>query len=162
MSSEQRSANRGLVENFLRQWRKPYGIQTICDMTGVSTKLAEAVVAEWIREGKAVEMEPGIYRVTGNRVVRNSASEWNYVAEVGRMIVEMIRRFPYRSIRSLARDMGVSRTYIQKYLQALVSMGAVSWDGIQYVSVKDVDYNRLGCDIQPLAIRKLRRNYECG
>lgn len=153
--------NRGLVENFLRQWRKPFGIKTICEMTGADRKLVSKVIRESIQDGRVVEMEPGIFRVKQQQV-SNSSATWRYSAEVGHVILKHLQAKAYRNVRALARDMGVSRTYVQKYLAALASLGVVKWDGIQYVAAPTADLSRLGCIVEPMILTKIRRKYECG
>lgn len=154
MSSEQRSVSRGLVDNFLQQWRKPFGVVTICEMAGVSKILAGRVVKEWIDAGNAKEIEPGIYVVCDRSALSIASEKWMYSLDNALLLLSVL---PARSIREAGRKVSRSRQWAFKYLEALVSIGAVIWNGKAYVGVDKADLGRLGRKIEKGILGRVRK-----
>lgn len=161
MKSEQRTVNSEqrteLIENFVRQYRKPFDIIMISEMTGTDREMARAQICELVKAGRVIEMEPGIYRSTAQNQISHSLGMWQYSVEVAQQMMQKLRSKRYKNVRALGADMGVSRTYVQKYLEALASLGAVSWNGFYYVAKKNADLSRIGCDLERGALSRIRR-----
>ncbi len=156
MNSEQRSVSRGLVDNFLQQWRKPFGVVTICEIAGVSKILAGRVVKEWIEAGNAKEIEPGIYVVCDRSAlsIASDKGDWKYSLENAKLLLSVL---PARSIREAGRKVSRSRQWAFKYLEALMSIGAVTWNGKTYMAMKRADLSRLGCNIEKGILGRVKK-----
>lgn len=145
-----------LCDNFMASWRKPFGAVVLAEMTGVSVRIAEKylAVAEELGEVKAVG--DGVYLVRRNDIIL-TAWNWKYSRSCGEAVLMVLKGGSGRSIRAIAREMGFSRQYVYKYLEALASVGAVRWDGKQYVATGVDDLRRLGAVVEKGILSRMKR-----
>jgi len=80
--------------------------------------------------------------------------DWRYTRESAELVMSAL---PERSMRRIGRKISRSRQWVFRYMEALASLGAVSWDGKSYVKTGTGDLNRLGVDVEKGILSRLKR-----
>ena len=154
-----------IVMNFMDQYRKPFDMDVIAGMTGLSKREVRPIVTRATRAGRVKEIEPGIYIRIHHERVFNSAPRmpggWRYNVAVGQATLELLARREICSVRALGAAMDKSRQYAYIYLEALASLGAVKWDGVRYVVTGEGNALELGCQVEKGILGRMIREEKC-
>lgn len=154
-SGEQMESKR-LCDNFMASWRKPFSALVLAEMTGVSELMAEKYLLEAEELGEAKAVGDGVYLVRRNDIVLTT-SDWKYSRSCADALIMVLRAGSGRSIRAIAKEMGFSRQYVYRYLEALASLGAVRWDGTQYVATGLGNLAMLGAGVEKGILSRMKR-----
>lgn len=156
-----RLQSRELVANFVRQYRKPFSVEILSNLTQLTPAACVGALKELAAAGEAREIEAGIWTGLGQYNVGHSNTaggmRWTYKSDGGKRILELLRGGRYGAIREIGKALGVSRQYAYLYLEALASIGAVSWEGGRYMATGKGDLTLLGCVIEKGILGRLRR-----
>lgn len=140
-----------LVDNFIRQYRKPFDLDTITNLVGVSKRLIKARMEELLAEGEIRQPEPGIY-VANIRPIYNcievNGQSWSYKKDVAKALLEELEKQDHSSLRSIAQAMGVSRQYAYMYMLALGSLKMIGWNGKRWYATGRGEISMIGCKIE--------------
>lgn len=145
---------RQIANNFVAVCRIPFGEKTFEEMTGLTG--GGKYIREWLKEGKIREIEAGIYIVRDRYSVSMTSAErdWRYTVEGAWLVLDAL---PESSLRKIGLKIGRSRQWVCRYLEALASIGAVSWDGCNYVAVLGADVSRIGSGIDAGILSRMKR-----
>lgn len=145
---------RQIANNFVAVCRIPFGEKTFEEMTGLTG--GGKYIREWLDEGKIREIEAGIYIVCGcfGQSITSVERDWRFTVEGAWLVQEAL---PESSLRKIGAAIGRSRQWVYRYLEALASVGAVAWDGSNYVNVIGADVSRIGCEIEKGILSRMKR-----
>jgi len=150
-----------LVENFAAQYRRPFNVEICGNLTGESDDAVTQTMARLVRAGRAREIEPGVWQATQTHRIVNTNSvngiRWTYRVSVGAKVIEVLSQKRVESVRDLGQHLSVSRQYAYMYLEALASLGAVTWTGSRYIGTGQDDLTLLGCVIEKGILARLKR-----
>ncbi|MCB5285932.1 MAG: hypothetical protein LHW45_10150 [Candidatus Cloacimonetes bacterium] len=154
--------NKNIIRNFVNQYRKPFNIETIAELTGFETKTVRQSIRTLLtnQEIKCISTKDKLY-VCSNRyqshVGFNQKGKWNYNTQVAEEILNILDFRQYRSIREIASDYGKSRQLVFVYLEALASIDMVGIDCSGYKVLSKEGILKLGTFIQPGILGKMRK-----
>ena len=154
--------NKNIIRNFVNQYRKPFNIETIAELTGIETKTVGQSIRTLLNNNdvKCISTQDKLY-VCSNRyqshVGFNQKGKWNYSTQVAEEIINMLDSRQYRSIREIANAYGKSRQQVFVYLEALASIGMVGINGSGYKVLSRDGILKLGTFIHPGILGKLRK-----
>ena len=154
--------NKNIIRNFVNQYRKPFNIETIAELTGIETKTVKQSIRTLLNnhEIKCISTQDKLY-VCCNRyqsqVGFNQKGKWNYSTQVAEEILNMLDSRQFCSIREIASDYGKSRQLVFVYLEALASIDMVGIDCSGYKVLSKEGILKLGTYIQPAILGKLRK-----
>jgi len=154
--------NKNIIRNFVNQYRKPFNIETIAELTGIETKTVGQSIRTLLNNNdvKCISTQDKLY-VCSNRyqshVGFNQKGKWNYSTQVAEEILNLLDSRQYRSIREIASDYGKSRQLVFVYLEALASISMVGINGSGYLVISREGILKLGTYIQPAILGKLRK-----
>lgn len=145
---------RQIADNFVAVCRIPFGVKMFEEMTGLQD--GKGYIREWLEQGKIKEIEAGIYIVSDlhGRSITSAERDWRFTVEGAWLVQEAL---PERSIRKIGQKIGRSRQWVYRYLEALASIGAVGYDGSDYVAVLGADVSRIGREIEKGILSRLKR-----
>lgn len=145
---------RQIADNFVAVCRIPFGEKTFEELTGLTG--GGKYIREWLEEGKIREIEAGIYIVCGchGQSITSVERDWRYTVEGAWLVLDAL---PESSLRKIGAAIGRSRQWVCRYLEALASIGAVNWDGCNYVAVLGADVSRIGREIDAGILSRLKR-----
>lgn len=146
-----------IINNFLNQYRKPYSLEQLSDMTGIHVTTIRPIHATAIEDGKASEIQPGIFVSHLSRSSFLCTGGWNYDITVARRIIAMLEEKPAYSCRELARRLGRSHEYACRYISALLSIDALAVSPQGYIPGPCSDLSGLGTNIIPGIITTRRK-----
>ena len=153
--------NKNIIRNFVNQYRKPFNIETIAELTGIETKTVKQSIRTLLnnQEIKCISTQDKLY-VSSNRyqsqVGFNQKGKWNYNTQVAEEILNLLNIKQYHSIREIALDYGKSRQLVFVYMEALASIDMVGIDCSGYKVLSKEGILKLGTYIQPAILGKLR------
>ena len=150
------ATDKRLLDNFMAGYRKPFSAEIMAELTGVSLAAVRKRIKQGVAEGEVREIETGIYGVKRNDTVI-SCWDWTYSRSAAEAVLRAVKSGEGRSIRRIAREMGYSRQYVFKYLEALASIGALAWDGERYICTGQGDMLRLGGKIEKGILNRIKR-----
>lgn len=154
--------NKNIIRNFVNQYRKPFNIETIAELTGIETKTVGQSIRTLLNNNdvKCISTQDKLY-VCSNRyqshVGFNQKGKWNYSTQVAEEILNLLDSRQYRSIREIANAYGKSRQLVFVYLEALASIGMVGIDCSGYKVLSKEGILKLGTFIQPGILGKMRK-----
>jgi len=154
--------NKNIIRNFVNQYRKPFNIETIAELTGIETKTVGQSIRTLLNNNdvKCISTQDKLY-VCSNRyqshVGFNQKGKWNYSTQVAEEILNLLDSRQYRSIREIASDYGKSRQLVFVYLEALASIGMVGINRSGYNVMTREGILKLGTFIQPGILGKMRK-----
>lgn len=144
---------RQIADNFVAICRIPFGEKMFEEMTGLQDGME--YIREYLKQGKIKEIEEGIYIVCDlhKRSTTSAEGDWRFTVEGAWLVQDAL---PERSIRKIGKKIGRSRQWVYRYLEALASIGAVRWDGSNYVSVEGADVSRIGSEIEKGVLSQIK------
>ena len=154
--------NKNIIRNFVNQYRKPFNIETIAELTGIETKTVGQSIRTLLNNNdvKCISTQDKLY-VCSNRyqshVGFNQKGKWNYSTQVAEEILNLLNIKQYHSIREIALDYGKSRQLVFVYMEALASIDMVGIDCSGYKVLSKEGILKLGTYIQPAILGKLRK-----
>lgn len=150
-----------LIENFAAQYRRPFNAEICGNLTGESEVEVRETMARLVRAGTAQEIQPGVWQATQTHRIVNTnqvnGTRWTYKVSTGAKILDLLKAKRIESVRDLGLELGVSRQYAYMYLEALASLGAVTWTGSRYIGTGQGDLALLGCVIEKGILGRLKR-----
>lgn len=143
-----------IANNFVAVCRIPFGEKTFEEMTGLTG--GGKYIREWLKEGKIREIEAGIYIVCGchGQSITSMERDWRYTVEGAWLVLDALTE---SSLRRIGLKIGRSRQWVYRYLEALASIGAVNWDGGNYIAVPGADVSRIGREIEKGILSRMKR-----
>lgn len=140
------------ADNFVNGWRLPFSEGIFSEMTGLP---ARKYLKGYLESGLVREIEPGIFvTVRSHSWSMASPKDWRFTRESAELVMSAL---PERSMRRIGREISRSRQWVFRYMEALASLGAVSWDGKNYIKTGTDDLNRLGVDVEKGILSRLKR-----
>jgi hypothetical protein len=155
--------SKDLLLNFVRQYKKPFSVESAANMTGLAISEIEANLAILLQEKmiKRISETEAIY-VRCQRynpiVGYSQKGDWRFDPQAAGALLDLLEKQSYNSIRVIAKDFGRSRQWVFVYLEALASLGIVGVKGRicnYYVITRD-NLNQLGSIIKPCILGDLR------
>ena len=152
--------SRELILNFVNQYRKPFDVPLIANMTGLEITDVEPIIAELIADKtvKLISNREPIY-ARSNRycsyVSQQIRPGWQLDPKAALALVNLIDQGPYKSIRSIAEAFGRSRQWVFVYLEALASMGVVGINQHGYCVLTKRDLNEVSVKIKRGILKEL-------
>lgn len=153
-----------LVNNFVSQFNKPFDLNMISNMIDrdpdeVKVELAELLTTEKIR---LVDPEQGIY-VRNNRyltsVCYHQKGKWQFDPIAANALLDHIEQGSFFTIREVAKDFPRSRQWVYVYLEALASIGILTYSADGYkVETRD-NLKDIGKKIVNGAINQIYNDY---
>lgn len=153
-----------LVNNFVSQFNKPFDLSMISNMIDreadeVREVLTVLLNAERIR---LVDPEQGIY-VRNNRyltsVCYHQKGNWQFDPIAANALLDHIEKGKYFTIREVAKDFPRSRQWVYVYLEALASIGILSYSADGYkVETRD-NLKDIGKKVIKGAINQIYNDY---
>lgn len=151
-----------IIRNFAYQYRKPFQVETIAELTGIEIKVIRRAIRTLHanNEIKYISSKDRLY-VSSKRyqsqVGFNQKGNWKHSTQVAEEILNLLNTKSYRSIREIANDYGKSRQLIFVYLEALASIGMIGINSNGYIIITREDILKLGTFIQPGILGKMRQ-----
>lgn len=125
-----------LVSSFVKQYRHPFGVDTVAAYTTIEAAQVKPILQELTHSGMIKEVEKGIF-VKANRYnpVLNYGQKgtWNFHPNAANQLLNLIEKGDYTSIRKITADFPRSRQWVYVYLEALASIDAIGFDTKYYV-----------------------------
>jgi predicted transcriptional regulator len=152
-----------LLLNFVRQYKKPFSVESAANLTGLPASEIEQMLPELITENlvKRISETESIY-VRCQRynpiVGYNQKGDWKFDPQAASALLDLLDSKQYNSIRVIAKDFGRSRQWVFVYLEALASLGIIGVKGRicnYYVITRD-NLNQIGSQIKPGILGDLR------
>ena len=142
-----------IADNFVSVCRIPFGQKMFEEMTGLQS--GREYIREYLEQGKIREIEAGIYIVCNlhRQSITSAEGDWRFTVEGAWLVQDAL---PERSVRKIGQKIGRSRQWVYRYLEALASIGAVAWDGSNYVPVKDADVSKIGLQIEKGILSRMK------
>lgn len=132
LNSKQADKDEILVRNFVSQYRRPFSAETIASYTGISIKRLKPIIDRLIgdQQIKVLSNDPEQIYVKANRYMgiyekTHDHNRWNFDQDKAMILINEISSAKHTGIRSIAKNIGKSRQWVYKYLEALASIGAV-------------------------------------
>ena len=154
--------NKNIIRNFVNQYRKPFNIETIAELTGIETKTVGQSIRTLLNNNdvKCISTQDKLY-VCSNRyqshVGFNQKGKWNYSTQVAEEILNLLDSRQYRSIREIANAYGKSRQLVFVYLEAMASIGMIGINSNGYFNITREGILKMGTFIQPGILGKMRK-----
>lgn len=154
-----------LVNNFVKQFNKPFDAQTAADMTECPLRGVKAVLAELLAAGqiKLLDAKQKIY-VRNHRfpikVSYNTKGGWIFDTSDAQKLMDLIEQGEFRSIRNIAQAAGRSRQWVYVYLEALASIDCIALSKKRYVVTGRARVKEIGKHIIPGILGRMRA--QCG
>ncbi|MDD2229307.1 MAG: hypothetical protein PHY48_07850 [Candidatus Cloacimonetes bacterium] len=155
---------RDLVLNFVRQFNKPFTAQTVAAMTAQNEADVETVLIE-LQENKTirlVDLKEGIYVKIDRynpKVCYNQKGDWQFDQGSATILLNLVEKGNYKSLRAIAKDMGRSRQWVFVYMEALASIGIIGMSGNTYIVITRDKLRDIGKHIDQGILGKMRHNY---
>lgn len=125
-----------LLLNFVRQYRKPFSVDTAASLTNLDREELEPILTNLLAEGAIKIISEGIY-VKANRynptVCYRQKGTWNFHPQSAAHLLDLIEKGNYSSIRKITDDFPRSRQWVYVYLEALASIDVIGFDDKYYV-----------------------------
>ena len=153
--------NKNIIRNFVNQYRKPFNIETIAELTGIEAMTVRQSIRTLLnnKEIKCISTQDKLY-VCSNRyqshVGFNQKGKWNYSTQVAEEILNLLDSRQFCSIREIANAYGKSRQLVFVYLEALASIDMAGIDCSGYKVLSKEGILKLGTFIQPGILGKMR------
>lgn len=153
-----------LILNFVRQYTKPFNLQTAASMTNLDIAVVEPILQQLLADGviKIISETEGIYSLANryhSRIGYNQKGKWRYDTQDATMLLNHIESEHYASIREIAEGFGRSRQWVFAYMEALASLDMIGFgDNGYHINTRD-NIEKLGINIIPGVLKELRENY---
>lgn len=150
-----------LVNNFVSQFNRPFDLNLISTMIDRDPEEVKEVLDELLTTDKIRVADPqqGIY-VRNNRysakVSYNQKGNWTYDQMEASALMDVMESGSFSSIRDLAKAVGKSRQWVFIYLEALASIGCVTFVNRAYSVTERELVKDVGKVISPGILSKLR------
>ncbi|HNV66854.1 MAG TPA: hypothetical protein PKN60_07010 [Bacteroidales bacterium] len=151
-----------IIRNFAYQYRKPFQVETIAELTGIEIKVIRRAIRTLhaSNEIKYISRQEKLY-VSSKRyqsqVGFQQKGNWYYSTQVAEEILNLLDTKSYRSIREIANAYGKSRQLIFVYLEAMASVGMIGINSNGYFIITREGILKLGTFIQPGILGKMRQ-----
>ena len=134
-----------LVRNFVSQYRRPFSVETIASLTGISTKHLMPIIDRLIadQQVKVISVDPERIYVKAHRYMgiyekTHGYNRWNFDQDKAMILLKEVEATRHRNVRSISKAIGKSRQWVYVYLEALASIGAIEKvDGCYKLITKD-------------------------
>ena len=153
-----------LVINCVIQYRKPFSAEKVAGLTDLEVSEVEAVFsilqAQYLI--KRISIQEPIYVYTQRiEVSRHNSkrTDWIYNLREARRLLAVLSTKHFISIRTIASDIGKSRQWVFRYLEALASIDAIAYDRQGYYAVPEAELSKLGMLIIPGKLSQLHATY---
>jgi hypothetical protein len=143
-----------LVINFVIQYRKPFSAEKVAGLTDLEVSEVEAIFSILQAEHliKRISTTEPIYVYTQRiELSRHNSrrTDWSYnLREAGRLLAVLSTKH-FISIRTIANEIGKSRQWVFRYLEALASIDAIAYERQGYYAIPLADLSKLGMLIIP-------------
>lgn len=156
---------RELVNNFVKQFNKPFDAQTVADMTECPLRGVKAVLAELLAAGqiKLIDAKQKIYvrdHRFATKIRYNTKGGWSFDTGDALKLLELIEQGEFCSIRKIANAAGRSRQWVYVYLEALASIDCIALTKKRYVVISRARVKEIGRHIIPGILGRMRT--QCG
>lgn len=151
-----------IIRNFAYQYRKPFQVETIAELTGIEIKVIRRAIRTLHanHEIKYISRQDKLY-VSSNRyqsqVGFHQKGNWKYSTQVAEEILNLLDTKSCRSIREIAHDNGKSRQLVFVYLEAMASIGMIGINSNGYFNITREGILKMGTFIQPGILGKMRK-----
>jgi len=138
-----------LIINFVNQYGKPFDANTIAKFTSIDIIVITEQLPTLIENQtiKQIEDNPPIY-VKANRfharIGYQHYKDWTFNLVDAHMLLDILERGRYKSIREIAQAIGKSRKWVYNYLEALASIEVVDLRNFTYVVISKQKVPKLG------------------
>ena len=150
-----------LVRNFVGQYRRPFSLEQMSELLMISKRKLHPIVLRLVEKGEIREASKGIY-LAGQRPLTHGTAHyrqrtWIYRVESGKRILDLLEMQPQKTVREVAALMAVSRQYVYVYLEALASIGAVTYRDKHWITTGRGELSALGCKVERGVLSRLRK-----
>ena len=155
---------KNLVLNFVRQFKKPFTAETVSNMIAQDLSVIEPVLLELLADKtiKLISKKEGIY-VLADRyqpmVGYNTKNSWRFDPIAAHALLDHIEQGKYFTIREVAKDFPRSRQWVYVYLEALASIGILSYSADGYKVTTRDNLKDIGKKIIKGAINQIYDDY---
>jgi len=150
-----------LILNFVNQYNRPFGVDTVISLTGVDIDTVEDYLPELIDSGKLMQIEddPAIY-IRHNRYNSKVGYQhyrgWTFDLKATHQLLDVLEQGKYKSIREIAQAIGKSRQWVYIYLEALASIEVVDLRSHVYVVISRKNVPKIGRKVTKGILKQLR------
>ena len=153
-----------LVINCVIQYRKPFSAEKVAGLTDLEVSKVEAVFSTLQAEHliKLISATEPIYVYTQRiEVSRHNSirTDWIYNLREARRLLAVLSTKHFTSIRTIASEIGKSRQWVFRYLEALASIDAIGYEKQGYYAVPGADLSILGMLIIPGRLSQIQADY---
>jgi hypothetical protein len=153
-----------LVINCVIQYKKPFSAEKVAGLTDLEVSEVEAVFSILQAEQliKRISATEPIYVYTQRiEVSRHNSrrTDWIYNLREARKLLAVLSTKHLISIRIIASEIGKSRQWVFRYLEALASIDAIAYDRLGYYAVPNADLSKLGIIITPGKLSQIQAAY---
>ena len=151
---------RELVLNFVNQYRKPFDVPLIVNMTGLEIEEIEPIITELLKD-KSIKLasnrEPIYARSNrfNTNVDKQMRPNWHFDPKAALALLNLIEKRSFTSIRSIAEAFGRSRQWVFVYLEALASAGVIGVNQYGYCVLTKKDVGKVGIRIKRGILKEL-------
>lgn len=151
-----------IIRNFAYQYRKPFQVETIAELTGIEIKVIRRAIRTLYanNEIKYISRQDKLYvrsKCYQSQVGFQQKGNWKYSTQVAEEILNLLSTKSYRSIREIAAAYGKSRQLVFVYLEAMASVGMIGINSNGYFIITREGILKLGTFIQPGILGKMRQ-----
>ena len=153
--------DRELILNFINQYDRPFNAELIAKLTSTNKEAIEHLLPELLQSQaiKQIEDSPPIY-VRANRYQARIGYQhykgWTFSIADAQMLLDILERGRYKSIRDIAQVIGKSRQWVYIYLEALASIEVVDLRSFIYVVISRQNVPKIGRKVQKGILGQLR------
>lgn len=150
-----------LILNFVNQYNRPFGVDTVISLTGVDIDTVEDCLPELVACGKLklIEDDPAIYirnHRYDSRVGYQHYRGWTFDLKATHQLLDVLEQGKFKSIREIALVVGKSRQWVYIYLEALASIEVVDLRQHVYVVISRKNVPKIGRKVTKGILSQLR------
>ena len=150
-----------LILNFVNQYNRPFGVDTVISLTDIDIDTVEAVLDELLASEKIkqIEDDPPIY-VRANRYNSKVGYQhyrgWSFDLKATHQLLDILEQGRYKSIREIAQVIKRSRQWVYIYLEALASIEVIDLRCFTYVVISRKNVPKIGRKVTKGILSQLR------
>jgi hypothetical protein len=154
-------SKRELILNFVNQYNRPFGVDTVISLTDIDIDTVESVLEELLASDKIkqIEDDPPIYVRTNrynSKVGYQHYRGWSFDLKATHQLLDVLEQGKYKSIRDIAQVIKRSRQWVYIYLEALASIEVIDLRCFTYVVISRKNVPKIGRKVQKGILSQLR------
>jgi len=149
-------SNKKKINNFLEIQQKPFTYKDVISSTGVNAQTVRNNLLQLVEDGKIkrIRKEKGV-NIYAKKQVKNKAGP-EFDKDKINILVELLRNNRCGNTRFIALLAGFNKQYVCLYLQAMASVGVISYFDDYFQVIDESKINLIGTNIKSDILRKLR------